>query len=109
MRRLCLIDGIELDHDGALIEAGFINLRRKSAHQETSARRHEGGAADLGIGRERVRIADRAIGRDPIGFGHFLFSLSGSEYLRAESAFATKIKGRIFRYGLSKQKDRIFR
>src|ERR1700722_5825378 len=63
-------DAVKLEEHRALLEAGFIDLRRHSTRQETPACGGERRPRELGVSGQRIRVADRTICRDPMRFGH---------------------------------------
>jgi uncharacterized membrane protein YkvA (DUF1232 family) len=71
VRRDRLRDARELDHHGALLDPHLVGPGGSAAHQEPSARCLDRGPGDLRVRRERVRIADRAVGDNHVGLGHW--------------------------------------
>jgi len=58
---------VELDHDGALHNPGFVDLCRLTASEETATRFPHDGTGELDVLGELVRIADRTERVDPLG------------------------------------------
>lgn len=66
--RLC--DAVELNKNSSLTKAAFIDLRRDPAREEAPASRLKGGAGELGISGESLRVVNRTVCRNPVRFGH---------------------------------------
>ena len=71
------LDAVEFDDDDALGEARFVGLGSVAAGEEASAGGLDRGAGEFGVGGELVGVVDRAIGRDPVGFGHGVLRYAG--------------------------------
>jgi hypothetical protein len=70
MRSDRLRHAIKLNEDEALLKPILIDARRQPTRQETAARGLKRWASELGVRREGVLITYRAVGRNPICFGH---------------------------------------
>src|SRR5258705_9426400 len=68
-----LLQARELDQDHALIQSGFVHLRRVAAHEILAARGLDRRRRELRVGLECVLVLDRVITDNPIGLGHRLF------------------------------------
>src|ERR1700756_3026609 len=72
MRGGGLCDTVEFDDYGALQTPGLVGLRRGSARQKPPAGSLNRRAGELGVGRQRLRVRNRTIGRHPIRLGHVI-------------------------------------
>src|SRR5690242_17585702 len=66
----CLLHAVELDEHAALLEAAFVHDRGQSARQDAAAAGLQGRSCELGVRRQCLRVADRAVQGDPICLGH---------------------------------------
>src|SRR5690349_443487 len=67
-----LVEAGEFGDDQPLFHPGFIGRARVAAAEIAHAERRERHGSELGIGGELRGVLDLAIGRDPVGFGHWL-------------------------------------
>src|SRR5712691_8525841 len=68
-----LLQARELDQDHALIQPGFVYLRRVAAHEILAPRGLDRRRRELRVGLERILVLDRVITDNPIGLGHRFF------------------------------------
>jgi hypothetical protein len=61
-----LRNALELDDDGALLQAMFVDGDRLATGEERAAAAGDGGAGQLGVRRQLVGVGDGAIGAHPV-------------------------------------------
>ena len=64
MRCFGLLDAVELDQHGALVQSELVDFGGQTARQEAPATRSDGGACQFGVGRQFVGILDGTIRAD---------------------------------------------